>query len=105
MYILVVRKNIEIVFQKEYKNFEDLMEKFELPQEMPCNINLGDVFYTDGIVKPDNLCDSAWDTLKPFIKSIIDEKPLFNNWMKDESKAVVSCNDGFRPTTFLIEKI
>lgn len=29
MYILVVRKNKEIVFQKEYKTFEDLMKKFD----------------------------------------------------------------------------
>ena len=28
MYILVLRKNKNIVFQKEYKNFEDLMKKF-----------------------------------------------------------------------------
>ena len=47
----------------------------------------------------------SWDTIKPFIDSIINNKPLFNNWMKDETKAIVSCNDGFRPVTFLIEKI
>ena len=29
MYILVVRKNKEVVFQKEYKTFEDLMKKFD----------------------------------------------------------------------------
>lgn len=29
MYILVVRKDKEVIFHKEYKNFEDLMNKFE----------------------------------------------------------------------------
>lgn len=29
MYILVVRKDKKVIFHKEYKNFEDLMEKFE----------------------------------------------------------------------------
>lgn len=29
MYILVVRKNKKIVFQKEYKSFNDLLKKFE----------------------------------------------------------------------------
>ena len=85
--------------------YKDLMDEYELFQENPCNLKLNDIFYTDGYKKPDGLCDSAWDTLKPFIDSIINKKPLFKNWMKDETKAIVSCNDGFRPVTFLIELI
>lgn len=100
--MVIIMFKITTVKKTEYK---DLMEKYELPQEMPCNLNVGDTFYTDGFTKPDNLCDSAWDTIKPFIDSIINNKPLFENWMKDETKAIVSCNDGFRPVTFLIEKL
>ena len=93
---------ITAVKKTEYK---DLMGKYELPQELPCNLNVGDTFYTDGVEKPLGLCNSAWDTIKPFIDSIINNKPLFANWMKDETKTIVSCNDGFRPVTFLIEKL
>ena len=85
--------------------YKDLMDKYEIKQENLCTIKLNDTFYSDGINKPDNLCLSAWETIKPFIDSIINKKPLFDNWMKDESKAIVSCNDGFRPISFLIEEI
>ncbi len=91
---------ITAIRKTEYK---DLMEEYELPQDNPCNINVGDTFYTDGINKPEGLCDSAWETILPFIKSILDKKPLFDNWMRDETKSIVSCNDGFRPVSFLIE--
>ncbi len=91
---------ITAIRKTEYK---DLMEEYELPQDNPCNINVGDTFYTDGINKPEGLCDSAWETILPFIKSILDKKPMFDNWMRDETKSIVSCNDGFRPVSFLIE--
>ena len=90
---------------KKKTEYDDLMKEYELFQDSPCSIKIGDVFYTDGITKPDGLCDSAWNTIVPFIESIINKKPLFENWMKDETKAIVSCNDGFRPVTFLIELI
>ena len=28
---------------------------------------------------------------------------LYNGWMKNEKSAMISCNDGFRPVSFLIE--
>ncbi|MCR5349931.1 MAG: TIGR04076 family protein [Acholeplasmatales bacterium] len=85
--------------------YQDLIDEFELPQENLCSINVGDVFYTDGITKPEGLCDSAWETMIPFINSIKENKPIFRNWMRDDRKALVSCNDGFRPISFLIERI
>ena len=85
--------------------YEDLIEKYELPQINPCPIEVGFVFISDGINKPEGLCDSAWETLYPFIESIKNNKPIFRNWMRDDSKAIVSCNDGIRPMTFLIERI
>ena len=86
-------------------SYQDLIEEYELRQLNPCPIRVGSIFMTDGINKPIDLCDSAWETLLPFIKSLIDNKPIFKDWMKDENKAIVSCNDGFRPMTFLIERI
>lgn len=90
---------------KKITIYNDLINEYEKPMLNACNIKLNQVFLSDGINKPDGLCDSAWDTMKPFIDSIVNKKPLFKDWMKDESKAIVSCNDGFRPVSFLIEII
>ena len=93
---------ITVMKKTEYK---DLMDKYELFQEDPCELKIGDIFYSDGINKPQGLCASAWNTIYPFIEAIINKKPLFEKWMIDETKAIVSCNDGFRPVTFLIELV
>jgi uncharacterized repeat protein (TIGR04076 family) len=30
---------------------------------------------------------------------------FYNGWMKNEKSAMISCNDGFRPVSFLIEAL
>ena len=30
---------------------------------------------------------------------------IYNGWMKNKKQAIVSCNDGFRPVSFLLEVI
>ena len=30
---------------------------------------------------------------------------LYDGWMKDKRSAMLSCNDGFRPVSFLVEAI
>ena len=30
---------------------------------------------------------------------------LYDGWMKDPRSAMISCNDGFRPVSFLIEAL
>ena len=30
---------------------------------------------------------------------------IYNGWMKNEKSAMISCNDGFRPVSFLIEAL
>ena len=32
-------------------------------------------------------------------------KDIYNGWMKNEKSAMISCNDGFRPVSFLIEAL
>ena len=93
------------IIAKRNNIYQDLIDEYEIPQINPCPIKIGSEFMTDGNIKPEGLCDSAWETILPFIESIKNNKPIFKNWMKDESKAIISCNDGFRPVTFLIERI
>ena len=48
--------------------YKDLMEIYENPIEHTCDMSVGDVFITKGCEKPDGFCDSAWETLYPFVK-------------------------------------
>lgn len=94
---------IEVLKITEYK---DLIKKYENILEMPCNLKVGDTFYIDSLVKPTNFCESAWETLKPFLNSLLNNKGNFyDGWMKNPMSAMISCNDGFRPVTFYIELI
>ena len=86
--------------------YTDLMEKYENPIEHACDLKEGDVFIADGWKKPEGLCDSAWETLSPFVMALAHGvKNFYDGWMKDPESAMLSCNDGFRPVSFLIETI
>ena len=55
---------------------------------------------------PDGLCDSAWESMRPFVEELANGGGNFyDGWMKNPKSAMISCNDGFRPVSFLIETI
>lgn len=84
--------------------YKDLMEKFENPIEHACNMKVGHVFIANGVNKPDGFCDSAWESVFPFLKVLANGGGNFyDGWMKNEHSAMISCNDGFRPVSFLLE--
>ena len=37
--------------------------------------------------------------------AIVPGRDIYNGWMKNEKSAMISCNDGFRPVSFLIEAL
>ena len=84
--------------------YKDLMEKYENPIEHTCNMKIGQVFIANGINKPEGFCDSAWESVFPFLKVLAEGGGNFyDGWMKKEHSAMISCNDGFRPVSFLLE--
>ena len=86
--------------------YKDLMEKYENPMEHACDIEEGQVFITNGWCKPVGMCDSAWESMSPFVMTLAyGGKDIYNGWMKNEKSAMISCNDGFRPVSFLIEAL
>ena len=94
---------ITAIRKTEYK---DLIENYENPMEKPCEIEEGDVFISDGINKPQGFCESAWISIYPFVMALSSGgENIFDGWMKNSRSALVSCNDGFRPVSFLIEVI
>ncbi len=92
---------IVAVRQTEYK---DLMDKYENPIENACDMQIGQTFYSLG-ARPDGLCESAWESIAPFVQKLVNgEGNFFNGWMKNPFSALVSCNDGFRPMSFYLER-
>lgn len=84
--------------------YEDLMEKYENPIEHPCDMSEGQVFIANGWVRPEGFCDSAWESISPFVMTFAHGgEDIYDGWMKDPGSAMISCNDGFRPVSFLIE--
>ena len=86
--------------------YRDLMEKYENPMEHACDMKEGQVFVTDGWKKPEGFCDSAWDSISPFVMTLAyGGEDIYEGWMKNKRSAMISCNDGFRPVSFLLEAI
>ncbi len=84
--------------------YDDLMEKYENPIEHACDMKLGQVFVVDDCRKPEGMCDSAWETMLPFVRELAEGGGnFFDGWMKDPKSAMLSCNDGFRPVSFYVE--
>ena len=85
-------------------SYPDLMAKYENPIEHACDVEEGAVFIADGRKKPDGLCDSAWETMSPFVMGLAHgAENFYDGWMKNPRSAMISCNDGFRPVSFLLE--
>lgn len=94
---------ISVIRKTEY---HDLMEKYENPIEHACNMSEGQVFIVYGIEKPEGLCESAWQSIFPFVNVLAHGgENFYDGWMKNPKSAMISCNDGFRPVSFLIEVI
>ena len=86
--------------------YPDLMEKYENPLEHACDMHEGQVFIANGYEKPIGLCQSAWESMSPFVMTLAHGSGNFyNGWMKNPYSALISCNDGFRPVSFLIEAL
>lgn len=86
--------------------YDDLIAIYENPIEHACDLKLGDVFVSTDAKKPEGLCDSAWESMLPFVAELAQGGGNFyDGWMKDPHSAMISCNDGFRPVSFLLEAL
>ncbi len=84
--------------------YQDLMEQYENPIEHACDMQVGQVFIADGGRKPEGFCDSAWETISPFVMTLAHGgQDIYEGWMKNPRSAMLSCNDGFRPVSFYLE--
>ena len=84
--------------------YDDLMAQYENPIEHACGMKVGQTFLSKDAQRPDGFCDSAWESVYPFVMTLAHGGGNFyDGWMKNERSAMISCNDGFRPVSFLLE--
>ena len=84
----------------------DLIEKYENKIEHACDLQENQVFIANGWERPEGMCFSAWETMSPFVMTLAHGgQNIYDGWMKNPKSAMISCNDGFRPVSFLIEAL
>ncbi len=84
--------------------YDDLIEKYENPIEHACDLEEGMLFISEGWQKPEGFCESAWTSISPFVMALTyGAEDIYGGWMKNKKSAMISCNDGFRPVSFLLE--
>ena len=87
-------------------DYKDLQAIYENPIEHACTVSEGQQWIAVGGRKPDSLCDSAWESMRWFVEELAAGRGNFyDGWMKNPNSALISCNDGFRPVSFLLERI
>ena len=86
--------------------YPDLIAQYENPITHTCDLKEGMEFISRGAKRPEGFCDSAWEILEPFVKELaLGGGNFYDGWMKNPHSALLSCNDGFRPVSFLVETI
>ena len=98
-------KKVKITVMRRTR-YADLIEKYENPLEHECDVKIGEVYIANGWEKPEDFCNSAWDSISPFVMTLAHGGgDFYDGWMKNKKSAMISCNDGFRPVSFLLETL
>lgn len=87
-------------------SYPDLMALYENPIEHACDVQEGQVWLCEDGKKPETLCQSAWESMEPFVQTLAaGGGNFYDGWMKNPYSAMISCNDGFRPVSFYLEAV
>ena len=86
-------------------DYKDLQARYENPIEHTCDVLEGQEWTSHNGQKPEGMCDSAWESMRPFVEALArGEGNFYDGWMKNPNSAMISCNDGFSPVSFYIER-
>lgn len=103
LYHPVKEISITVMNKMEINN---LVKEYENPIKHKCSLQVGQRFITKDGTKPIGMCSSAWMSVEPFVcVFLLGGYDLYDGWMKDKHTAMISCNDGFRPVSFLIKSV
>jgi uncharacterized repeat protein (TIGR04076 family) len=100
--------------------YEDLMVQYENPIEHASDVTIGQQWVSINGERPEGFCPSAWESMRPFVESLArgegnffakrsvapdGSSVYYDGWMQNPMSAMISCNDGFRPVSFYLERI
>lgn len=98
-------KKVRITVMRK-ASYPDLMAQYENPIEHACDVEEGQAFMANGWARPEGLCESAWESMSPFVMTLAHGgEDIYSGWMKNKRAAMISCNDGFRPVSFYLEAL
>ncbi|MBQ9863732.1 MAG: TIGR04076 family protein [Bacteroidales bacterium] len=85
-------------------DYKDLQARYENPIEHACDVLEGMTWVSVDGQRPEGMCEEAWKSMREFVEVLArGGGNFFDGWMKNPQSAMISCNDGFRPVSFLIE--
>ena len=65
--------------------YDDLIAQYENPIEHACDMTAGQSFVANGWQKPEGFCDSAWDSISPFVMTLAHGGgDFYDGWMKNK---------------------
>ena len=85
---------------------QDLADRYANPGLGPCRYNREGMQFIceNGWQKPEGLCDNAWKSMMEYVFTLAHGGGNFyDGEMREPNAFIASCNDGFRPVSFLIE--
>ena len=98
-------KTVRITVIRKVKH-KDLSALYDNPIERACDVTEGTSYIGHHAQRPEGMCQSAWQSMESFVTALANgEGNFYDGWMKNPYSAMISCNDGFRPVSFLLETI
>lgn len=87
-------------------DYRDLQARYENPIEHTCDVREGMEWVSREARCPEGFCEEAWKTIREFVEELArGGGNFYDGWMKNPKSAMLSCNDGFRPVSFLLETV
>ena len=87
-------------------DYRDLQALYENPVGHACDVREGQTWVSRGGARPAGMCESAWESMRWFVGELAAGRGNFyDGWMRNPYSAMISCNDGFRPVSFLVERM
>ena len=87
---------------------KDLVDAYAAPGLGPCDYNTEGMSWicTNGWQKPKGLCDNAWKSMMEYVFALAhDGGNFYGGELRNPKQFIASCNDGFRPVSYLIEAL
>lgn len=87
-------------------DYRDLQRLYENQIEHTCDVCEGMQWVSQDARCPNAFCPEAWRTIREYVEELAKGGGNFyDGWMRNPRSAMLSCNDGFRPVSFLIETV